>query len=293
MIKQRIGRWCGWLVWMCVVVWVVGGCKKRPLPAKIPKAPAKSEAEAQAEQEAIRRVKEAKTSKGFTVGVFLEQFLEATDKKVREVKGYPFDVQEWSARCEIPPPQEIRTQRPLTEEERKRLLAGLPVEGVLLEEASPVDGGALAPKSRGTGISVDGGGASNVDGGSGLISDHKKDREGHLESSADREGHHEGSSVDGGQPAQEEPKPRFTRCEVSVILGASKEKATDHLKGVWVVGAKNIVPQDAVARMLMQEATLEDLSQQTGEAGKAEAPHEKSRSERIVETTDAGAISDK
>ncbi|MCK6509091.1 hypothetical protein L6R29_03850 [Myxococcota bacterium] len=293
MIKQRIGRWCGWLVWMCAVVWVVGGCKKKPLPTKIPKAAAKTEAEAQAEQEAIRRVKEAKTSKGFTVGAFLEQFLEATDKKVREAKGYPFDVQEWSARCELPLPQEIRTQRPLTEEERKRLLAGLPVEGVLLEEASPVDGGERVPKSRVTGISVDGGVASNVDGGSGLVSDHKKDREGHLESAADREGHHEGALVDGGQPAQEEPKPRFTRCEVSVILGASKEKATDHLKGVWVVGAKNIVPQDGVARMLMQEATPEDLSQQAGEAGKAEAPHEKSQAERIIETTDAGAISDK
>jgi hypothetical protein len=271
------------MVLVCCVAWLGGGCKKRPLPAKIPKAKAKSEAETQAEQEAIRRVKEAKTAKGYTIGAFVDLFMEATDKKVREVKGYPFDVQEWSASCELPPPQEIRSQRPLTEEERKRLLAGLPVEGVNVGGKTPMDGGDRDPKSGEKKFANDGGVGAN-------IGDGKTPMDGRKEPT---EGHHEKVAVDGGVPdvagsAQEEPKARFVRCEVSVMLGASKEKSTEHLKGTWAVGVKNLVPQNLIARMLMQEATKEDLAKLEKESRIAEVKSEKTQGERLVDAVDAG-----
>ncbi|MCB9638807.1 MAG: hypothetical protein H6728_07510 [Myxococcales bacterium] len=249
----------------------LGGCKKKPAPAKPPKARPKSEAQKKAEEDAIRRVKESKTTKGFTIGAFTDLFVKMTDEKVFKQKGYNYDIQAWSAECEMPPPQEVKMKRPLTEEERRRVLAGLPLEKLgdggnqdrKPQDGGPKDAGPEKPKGREKPDA-----AKKPDAGDGADA-------GNKEAPAK-----EGVAMDGGVADGGEPKSRFVRCQVQVLLGASKEQSAEHLRGSWLLGAKNLVPQNAVARMLMQDATKEDWAEYLPE-GKP--------TERVAEKADAGA----
>jgi hypothetical protein len=60
-------------------------------------------------------------------------------------------------------------------------------------------------------------------------------------------------------PTSAPTAPRFSRCEVSLRLGSPKDP--QQLNALWLVGEKNVVPQNPVARMLMQEASEDDFKE--------------------------------
>ena len=209
-------------------------CKKRSNEKSTHPAKRKSEAQKEREKRAIEQVKEAKTAKGFSIDDFVKIFIERTNAETMKKLGQPFLSLGWNAECTPAPVQEIVSDKPLTEEERKAILAGLPLPGVSL-----ADGGqpATPPTSRPN------------------LFPPKDDPADAGQKSALPDT----PPPDSTSPTSAPTAPRFSRCEVSLRLGSPKDP--QQLHALWLVGEKNVVPQNPVARMLMQEASEDDFKE--------------------------------